>query len=274
MRDILGAMGQRSTHSTYVHLYVNGLYWGLYNPSERPDDAFQYTYDQLNNDPQSASEDDWDVVKDFNAELFRGQREAWNLLMAVCAAGLGSQSAYQRIQGNDPDGSRNPNYPILLDVDNLIDYMILHLYACAEDWPHHNWYGARSRTDFSQGWRFFVWDQEIVMDFQFRNRTGVSNADSPAFVYAALRQNPEFRLRFADRIQKHLFNDGPLSNEGARRIWTARADEIDRAIIGGSARWGDFRMDVPDPLHSPSELYTREDHWLPEKQKVLDEYIP
>ena len=33
-------MGQPSTHNTYVHLYINGLYWGLYDPAERPDDAF------------------------------------------------------------------------------------------------------------------------------------------------------------------------------------------------------------------------------------------
>ena len=32
-----------------------------------------------------------------------------------------------------------------LSLDNLIDYMILHLYAGAEDWPHHNWFAARNR---------------------------------------------------------------------------------------------------------------------------------
>ena len=43
--------------------------------------------------------------------------------------------------------------------------------------------------------RFFVWDQEIVMDFQFRNRINVSNNNSPAYVYAALRKNAEFTQR-------------------------------------------------------------------------------
>jgi len=28
------------SHGTFVHLYVNGLYWGLYNPVERPDESF------------------------------------------------------------------------------------------------------------------------------------------------------------------------------------------------------------------------------------------
>ena len=53
-----------------------------------------------------------------------------------------------------------------------------------------------------------------------------------------------------------------------------RARQIGLAIIGESARWGDFRMDVPDPSESESELNTREKHWLPELEKALDKYIP
>ena len=34
------AMGHLSPHGTYVHLYLNGLYWGLYNLAERPDEKF------------------------------------------------------------------------------------------------------------------------------------------------------------------------------------------------------------------------------------------
>ncbi|GAH78203.1 unnamed protein product, partial [marine sediment metagenome] len=30
------AMGHASSHGTWVNLYVNGLYWGLFNPVERP----------------------------------------------------------------------------------------------------------------------------------------------------------------------------------------------------------------------------------------------
>jgi len=37
------------------HLYINGLYWGLYNPSQRPDTAFSATY--YGND-----KDNWDGV--------------------------------------------------------------------------------------------------------------------------------------------------------------------------------------------------------------------
>jgi hypothetical protein len=64
MRDMQLAMGSLSADSTYVHLYINGLYWGLYSPAERPDDAFLASH-------IGGAEEDWDIVKDFN-DLFRG----------------------------------------------------------------------------------------------------------------------------------------------------------------------------------------------------------
>ncbi|MBN1442793.1 MAG: chitobiase/beta-hexosaminidase C-terminal domain-containing protein, partial [Planctomycetes bacterium] len=266
MRDTQLALGHIAAHGTHVHLYVNGLYWGLYNPSERPDDDFQVAY-------QGDRAEDWDIIKDFN-ELFRGERASFDQLMSTASAGLSTTAAYQRIQGNNPDGTRNPAYPVLIEVDPLIDYMMLHFFAGAEDWPHHNWFAARSRTGNLGGWKWIVWDQEIVLDFAYRDRLSVSNDNSPALVYARMRANPDFRMRFADRVQMHMFHGGALTVEESERRWMKRAREIDRAVVGESARWGDFREDHPDPTNSPAELYTREGHWIVEQEKVIGEYIP
>src|SRR5205823_1722807 len=46
------------------------------------------------------------------------------LTQTAAYIGVPPVNTYQRVQGNNPDGTRNPNYPILLDVDNLIDYML------------------------------------------------------------------------------------------------------------------------------------------------------
>ncbi len=264
MRDVQLAMGSASAHSTYVHLYINGLYWGLYNPTERPDDAFQEEY-------LGGDRDDYDIVKDFN-ELFRGNKTAWNAMFSMANAGLSSDAAYQRIQGNNPDGTPNGNYPNYLDVDNLIDFMILHLYGGAEDWPHHNWYAARDRVGETTGFKFHVWDQEIVLDGFYRDRTDVNNSYTPARLYSQLRANAEFRLRFADRLHKHLFNDGVLTDEKAGELWMARADEIEKAIIGESARWGDAREGITGEggVRVPTMTV---DHWRAERDNVLDNYF-
>ncbi|MBN1417911.1 MAG: lamin tail domain-containing protein, partial [Planctomycetes bacterium] len=44
--------------------------------------------------------------------------------------------------------------------------------------------------------------------------------------------------------------------------------------VGESARWGDYRRDVHSWSSGPYELYTRNDHWLVEKRRLLDEYFP
>jgi hypothetical protein len=190
-----------------------------------------------------------------------------------------SNAIYQQLQGHNADGTANASLPVYLDVDNLIDYMILHLYAGAEDWPHHNWFAARNRVDPGTGFQFFAWDQEIVMDGRFRDRTDVgtdpSHLNSPAELYSRLRSSSEFRLRFADRVQKHLFNDGALTNAAAQARWQWRADQIEAAIIGESARWGDARegevVSVPPTTTIP--LMTV-DIWRSSIANVRDFQIP
>ncbi len=53
--------------------------------------------------------------------------------------------------------------------------------------------------------------------------------------------NPEYKLKFSDHVQKLMHNGGLLTPATAAAVYQARADEIDRAIVGESARWGDNR---------------------------------
>ena len=193
-------------------------------------------------------------------------------MMALARAGLRSDEDYQRIQGNFSDGSRNPDYEKYVDVDSLIDYMILHIYAGADDWPNHNWWAARRRGPESLGFKFFAWDQEISNNAN--NRYGfsawgvrfelASAPDTPSYLYSRMRQNETFRARFADRVHRHFVEGGALSTRGSAARWTARATEIDQAIVGESARWGDARRRTP---------FKREREWLKQLQWIHDTYL-
>jgi hypothetical protein len=250
MRDSQLAMGHYSASSTYVHLYVNGLYWGLYNPTERPDDASLASH-------LGGDELDWDVIRDAN-ELHRGNKDAWNAMFALArtiTSAPDKDAIYWQLQGRSPDGTVNPSLPAYLDVENLIDYMLLHIYAGVEDWPSHNWIAGRNRVDPGAGFQFFVWDQEIALDKFFRDRTEVSDSYTPAELYSLLRSSSEFKLHFADRLQKFLFTGGELTTAENQERWNARADQIEKAIIGESARWGDARtgevVNVPPTMTVP-----------------------
>jgi hypothetical protein len=275
MRDTQIDLGHDSARGRYVHLYLNGLYWGMYNIVERPNDSFNATH-------FGGDDEDWDVIHD-RGELQAGDKNAWDAMFALADAGLSSDADYMRILGNNPDGTRNPAYPVYLDLNHFIDYMLFHIYAGAEDWPCHNYWTARRRGPDSEGFRFYVWDQEISNNSLIRERTWCdihfellesdvpflsSRSDmrkSPAKLYYQLRQNKLFRNRFADRVHELLFNDGLLSPTGSHARWMRRANEIDQAIVGESARWGDSRLSVP---------HKRETCWIPNQEWLRDTYWP
>jgi hypothetical protein len=257
MRDLLWDLGNVSCRGTYVHLYINGLYWGLYNPSERPIDNFNAKF-------HGGEKEEWDVVKDF-AELQAGNMTAWNAMMAAAGAGLSSNTAFQRFLGNNPDGSRNPAYDVHIHLPSFVDYMIAHITGAAEDWPDHNYWAARRRGAESDGWHFYAWDQEISYDTVTRPRSHIFPAQpyesvnvggSPAFVYDRLRQNATFKQLFRDRVHALFFNDGAMTPENMRARWGKRASEINKAIVAESARWGDAREEPP---------IKRETKWMTEQ---------
>jgi len=265
--DTVRAMGNLASHSTFVHLYINGFYWGLYNPVERPDAAFSASY-------RGGDKDTWDAINQDSAP--DGNYDAWNRLLALVAGDTSSTELYQQIQGNDPNGTRNPAYEDLLDVQNMIDYMILNFYVGNGDWPGRNWWVGRDRND-GDGFQFYPWDTETALSSLNTNRTSVNNA--VARPYAALRDNAQFRTLFGDRVQRHFFDGGvlyvnpaapdwdpahPENNRPAARF-AARADEVERAIVGESARWGDQLRSSP---------FTRDENWAQQRDSLLTNYFP
>lgn len=275
VRDSQIAMGQPSAHGRYCHVYLNGIYWGLYNVCEHPDEDFQ-------SDHLGGSAADYDVLVDF-AELKNGDYTAWQQLMAL-GSGSASDALFQQMMGNNPDGTRNPSLPILLNANSLMDYMILHIFHGADDWPNHNWWAGRATrntTAINDGFHFFAWDQEISCVNVLYERSSWQSfpakyADANAGntmtqPYYALRTgSPEFRLRFADRVHRHLFNAGALTTAAATARWNARAAEIDKAIVAESARWGDYQPN----LVNPGQPYRRQVEWLGHLAWMATNYWP
>ncbi len=266
-----GDMGQLASSGNFVHLYINGMYWGMYNPTERPDGAF--AAEHLGGD-----DSDYDAVKFCCPQrAVDGDLNKWTELKDLARAGLTSDAAYQFIQGNNPDGTRNPDYEVLIDIDNLIDYVINGQYHAALDWPG-NYYVARDRRPQSTGFKFFTWDNDLAFPYQnlYANKTLSDNnfwwTESPGVLDIALRSNAEYRLRFADHVQRHFFNDGSLTPAAAAGLFTEIADGIEEALIAESARWGDYRRDVAPS--GESVLYTPHNQWQNVKSDMLANYFP
>jgi hypothetical protein len=268
------ALGQPAAHGRYVHLYINGLYWGLYNPVERPDASFAATY-------CGGDKDDWDA---YNSGSPTGGSTAnsYNGMLNAARQGVSTNEGYQRLQGNNPDGTPNPAYVDYLDVDNYIDYLIVNFFVGNTDWPHKNWYGAMNRVH-STGFKCFCWDTEWVMDLALPGWSLSSNlttnvvgvANGVAEPYGRLRQNPEFCLRFADHVHRAFFNGGPLYVAPGRSAWDPAhpednrpaasyaelANTIEKAMLVENARWGDV-----------SGTYTMT-QWRTERDYLVNTYL-
>jgi len=258
-------MGQPAPHGRFVHLYLNGLYWGIYNPTERPDAAFAASY-------LGGDRTDFDVIKFCCPDMVEdGDMTAWNDLLEACRAGLTSAAAYQRVQGNDPDGTRNPALPRLLDVDNFIDYVINGQFHASVDWPG-NYYVGRDRDESrSEGFKFFQWDNDLAFSGGDLNankvRTDPGNSwwtTSPGEVDIALRRNPEYRLRFADHVYRHFFHEGALTPSANIARWQQLASILEPALYAEAARWGDAR----------ASQRTVQDHWRRRSQYMVNTYFP
>jgi hypothetical protein len=122
-------------------------------------------------------------------------------------------------------------------------------------------------------WRFHAWDQEHAFPTtdngdswtQTSNLTGKDDFEAPTEIHVNLMANAEYRLRFADRVQKLMYNGGVLTPAAARAVYEVRTNEIDRAIVGESARWGDNRV--------PNDPYTRSD-FVAITTGVLNNFFP
>ncbi len=273
-RDLQLAMGHAGERGDYYHLYINGHYWGLYNTAERPEASYAESY-------FGGSKDDYDVIKvesgPYTLNATDGNMTGWTRLYNLVRGGV-DDDLYQRLMGRNPDGTRNPEYPVYLDPVNLIDYMLVILYGGNLDAPISNFLGNTSPNNFfaiwnresrDRGFQFFVHDAEHTLLDVNADRTGPYPAgdgsvtrSNPQWLWQRLLASSEFRMLAADRVHRHFFNGGVLTPEGARQIYLRRRDEIASAVVAESARWGDSRR--------PSSPLTRDNHWVPAVNQNLD----
>ncbi len=230
----------------HLHLYINGVYWGIYNVCERPDSSFGAAY-------FGADKDEWDGVS-FGAPVNEGSMTPYNTMVslsqAVASAATESAktAALMRVQGRNPDGTRNPAWASYLNLDNYIDYLLVNWHGGNADWPHRNWYCGRERdildaapltgSRTSAGTHFFMWDAEWSLGLNSSNdKTGDTNGVCAA--YGGLRSSLEFRVRFGDRAHRALFNGGPLTVQPCLDRYAAVTEKHASILIPELARWGD-----------------------------------
>ena len=252
------AMGHHSAHDRFAHLFINGLYWGVYNISERLSNDFMETY-------FGGNADDYDIMN--HNGLDEGKKTSFDKMVSLAQAGN-----YNSIKSED-----------LLSMESYIDYLLLNFYIGNWDWGTNNWYAARNRVNTNGGFHFFSWDSESTFTngVNFNLVTGGAKFGNSALWKilhgsdgkSGLLQNEKFKIIFAERIQKHLFDGGALTPEKTAERYRELSKEIETAIILESARWGSYRRDVL-PGDGKPPLYNRNDHLYPKQEDFYRNYFP
>ena len=246
-------MGRLASHNRYFHLFINGLYWGTFDFTEQPTADFGRRY-------FGGTKEDYDVYD--QGSLKNGTAAAYNEMVGM--TNLGDPTNYEHMKQ-------------LLDIPEFIDYMLMHFYVGAQDWGYNinkNWYAIRKRVDGAEGrFRYLPWDGENILLDENVNRVILDGY--PSGLHTKLMANAEYRLAFADRVYQHLLApDGALTESATIARWQYWQNILDAPIVAESCRWGDYRRDVHRYSNGTYELYTREDQWTAENERMVTSYFP
>lgn len=260
------AMGGDGMRGAFVHLFINGIYWGLYNPVIRADTFYT-------SDTYGGADEDWFAVN-HGGDL------------------SGNDDRYDYLRGplKNKDMSDSSNYQELtehLDIDNFIDYLLIHWYTNTGDWPQNNWYGGLRNSSSPDGpapMKFFAWDGEWSWDLPHGSIQSIAPDPDDTWVHPDFRaddlknknrtipdlfnsakDNPLFLRRLADRAYLHLSNTGALSDSASSERFASLTTYLENAVVAESARWGDALDDDNDG----DPLFTRDIHWANEVANLL-----
>jgi len=221
VRALSDDVGIVACHGTFVNLFLNGVYKGIYNPTERVDDDFLQRY--------HGGGQDWDVIGAMSA-VVRGDSVAWNQLKAAALKDLTMRANYEAVAAR-------------MDLGNFVDYLLPLLWADNDDWPHNNTRAARERVPGSR-FRFYPWDAEFSFGFSGHSVSydtlalTLSNTSPPwgssdyQKLFNALKKSPEFKLLFADRVHRAFFNGGPLVDDRIRTRYEGMRSRVAPSIPG------------------------------------------
>jgi len=233
-RDLQILMSGWGSRGTFVHLYINGKYWGLYNPCERMDDNALAIY-------------------------FGGDNENYYFGKGKGGDQAGSDDRFDHLNNTTWTNSQLSEIEEYLAVDEYIDLSLLYCYANPGDGPQY-YYGNSNEP--AGPVYFTAWDIEDSFEGGSRRTGPPISVDGDFDAFHNCKYNIDFKMRFADRTYKHCFNGGILSDDKAIAVWDSLNQSIEKAILCEIARWGDERGNLYDYQH-----------WLGEWKDVKDDLV-
>jgi len=238
VRNLHRDMGQPAAHGSWVLLYLNGQFWGLYNLTERIDQQFFQSYSDKNSN--------WDVITKDNGWDKDGN---WFDKEVAIDGDYGNWLENQNWVGS-ADFHNSGNLGLLegrVDVENWFSYMFLEAYIQNYDWPHANWIVYRrsdpSSNPIENRWRLIMWDAEYNFGGGSQGfKTDLNTLEkvySPHDSITRVLEKPfiascGFKVRFWQRAREYLGVEN-TTNRPANEVGQLSKEHIKAEILKQAA---------------------------------------
>lgn len=213
--DSMLEMGDLNPHGRFVHVYLNGVYWGQYDAREPLMEHFLSDY------LGGASGDYVSVRGNDNVgdSFVVGTPDAPNVFPWERVLSL--KKSYAAVRP-------------YLDVQSLTDFMLLWFYGDCE-----SEFRACGPLTSGTGFKFWEADADGFLRTSALGENRTANA-GPGGIFGGLvsEGNSDFKTLVADRIYKHFFNNGALAPARNDARLAARMQEVHDSLIAECARWG------------------------------------
>lgn len=205
-------------------LFFNGQYWGVQNIRERIHEDYLHLKHDI---PTNTI----DFFEDIDILLYGDAKELYEMYDGVDTINFSESGTYDFIDKN-------------IDVNNLIEYALMQIYASNIDWPHKNlkyW-----RSDSMDGkWRWILNDLDWTFGIkgQFDMLIHIAKSDDCSFskIFIKFLKNEKFRRKFIN-ISSDFMNS-VLLPKNVVPIIDSLAGLIRPSIARHQARWDSAAID-------------------------------
>lgn len=215
--DSMIEMGQPAPHGRFVHVYLNGRFWGQYHLRERWSGDMGASY-------YGGEKEDYDAIAANNSGqqfltgvVYDGTAAFWNETRSLLA-------------GPDPFTNAAGH----IDIPNVIDFMLL--WTSGECESEFRSFGSRSQ---GVPFKFMIRDPDGFMPGGSWSHVHAVTHSGPLNAMTELRTggNSDYQILLADRIHKHFFNGGAMTAEKSIARLRRRFEEMRPGFSAEARRW-------------------------------------
>lgn len=251
--DVVLEMGQPAPHGFFTNVFVNNKYAGVYHLMESADEFFFKTYffDNYKKDSIEIRKNRGYVNQPVNPTYY-------STLLAY-SNGLNVQNNYQQLTN-------------FINIDAAATYITYHHYFNSFDWSDfQNTLLAAVPYKADGIFEFSPWD----FDFSL----GAIGTFTNTYVYdrhGAVPENlfnaAEFKFLQGDKVTCYCTDNGVLTNENLKQLYSLRAGQIKMALIAEAAKWGNKNF---NGLNKNMDVTNWEPHlhWQQQFDLIINEYL-